>query len=243
MPSTRNRWESASPFSDGQIFLAADADWLPLVAASAVLSTAGPGLLTLNIPASTTANLWSPVSQMLRSGQLATAAFNQRQFGTAALVPGPSGVSGTSGPSALPVSAGVQSQGFPPWAGSVNPALHGGLNGAEGKGLQINWVDAIYEVDTGAITSVTFQLTQTKMPAVGTSAAPVVTNLIALAANGLPVAANTAGQATRTRITIASPVMSNGDGNELIANINFVTPAANTVKFYGCILGVSYNWQ
>lgn len=236
MPGTRQRWEGATPFTDGQIFLAADADFIAVGGGAPTLASAGPGLMTLNLASSATYNLFSPISQILRSGQLATAAINQQQFGTAALVPGPSGVANTSDALNLPA-------GFPPWLSSTNPTLTGGQKGPIPKGLQVNWVDAIYEVDTGAITSVTFGLTSTKFPAAGASGAPVVTNLIALGANGLPVAANTAGQATRTRITIATPVMSFGDGLELIANINFVVPAANTVKFYGCILGVSFNMQ
>jgi hypothetical protein len=234
MSDTRGRWTASTPFTDGQLFLGAS-KFTPLVAASAVPASAGAGLFTLNIPASTTANLFAELNQILRTGQLATNAVNQEQFGTAALVPGPSAVANTSDPLNLP-------SGFPPWTNSVNPTITGGQKGATPKGIQINWVDLSYEVDTGAITSATFGLTTTKMPTVATSAAPVVTNVIALGANGLPTAVNTAGQATRTRITVASPTFFTLDGTEVIANANFVTPAANTVKFYGAILGVTYNW-
>lgn len=240
--NTQGPISSSTPNTDGQIWIGASS-FTPLVAASAVPASAGAGLLTLNIPASTTANIFAELNAILRTGQLATAARNQRNFGTSAGVPGPSGVSGTSGPLALPTSVGAAGQGFPPWPSSVNPTLTGGLHGALGKGLQINWADLIYEVDTGAITSVTFGLTQTKMPAIGTPAAPVVTNIIALGANGLPVAANTAGQATRTRITNTAPVMLNVDAGEIIINANFVAPAANTVKFYGVVLGCSFNYN
>lgn len=236
MPKTLGRWESQTPFTDGQLFMGANSDWTPLVAASAVPASAGAGLWTLNIPASTTANLFTTLTSIIRTGQLATAAVNQEQYGTAALVPGPSSVSNTSDPLNLP-------PGFPPWLSAINPVLTGGQKGPIPKGVQVNWVDAIYEVDTGAITSVTFGLTTTKFAAVGTAAAPVVANVIALAANGLPTAANTAGQATRTRITVATPAFVVVDGTEIVANINFVTPAANTVKFYGCVFGVSYNFN
>lgn len=239
MSKTLGRWEAQTPFTDGQLFLGAS-KFTPLVAASAVPASAGAGLFTLNTPASTTANLFAELNQILRTGQLATAAVNQEYFGTAAVAPGPSSVAGTSDPLALP-------PGFPPWLNSVNPTLTGGnansgVKGPIPKGIQINTVDLIYEVDTGAITSVTFGLTTTKMPTVATSAAPVVTNIIALGTNGLPTAVNTAGQATRTRITVASPAFFILDGTEVIANANFVTPAGNTVKFYGVVLGVTYNW-
>lgn len=232
--NTQGPISSATPNTDAQIWAGASS-FTGLVAASAVPASAGAGLWTLNIPSSTTANLFSELNEILRTGQFASANRNQRQFGTAALVPGPSGVANTSGPLAI--------AGYPPFTNATNPIRTGGLTGPLGKGLQINWVDVIYEVDTGAITSVTFGLTQTKMPAAGASGAPVVTNIIALAANGLPVALNTVGQATRTRITNPAPAMLTTDGGEIIANLNFVVPAANSVKLYGCIFGCSFNFN
>lgn len=232
--NTQGPISSATPNTDGQIWIGASA-FAPLVAASAPLASAGAGLLTLNVPSSTTANLFSVLNAILRTGQLASAARSQRQFGTAALVPGPSTVANTGSPLSI--------SGYPPFTQAQNPTLTGGFKGALGKGVQINYADLIYEIDTGAITSVTVGLTQTKMPAIGTPAAPVVSNIIALGANSLPVAANTAGQATRTRVTVAAPAMLTVDAGEIIANVNFVVPAANTVKFYGAILGVSFNFN
>jgi len=239
MGRSQGRWESASGFTDAQLFVGAS-EFAPLVVAGAPAASAGAGLWTRNIPASTTANLFADISQILRTGQLATAAYNQEEFGTAALVPGPSGVANTSDPLNLPA-------GFPPaWnpASTQLPTLTGGLKGPIAKGLKFIYVDVIYEIDVGAITSVTFGLTQTQMPPVGTSAAPTVSSIIALAANGLPVAANTAGQATRTRIAVvtANQVYLALDGTEIIANVNFVAPASNSAKFYGCIFGMHYNY-
>jgi len=238
MSTTRGRWEQATGFTDGQLFVGAT-NFLPSAASgAATIVSSAAGLLTLNQAASLTGNFFASISTLLRTGQLATAAVNQEEFGTAALVPGPSSVANTSDPSDLP-------PGFPPWTEAVIPTITGGYKGPIPKGLKPIWVDLIYEIDTGAITSVTFGLTKTAMPPVGTSAAPVVTNIITLGANGLPVAANTAGQVTRTRINVATAnqLYLNTDGTELIANVNFVTPASNSVKFYGMILGCHFNYN
>lgn len=238
MSRTQGRWEQGTGFTDAQLFVGAS-KFTPISTSGATTkASAGAGLWTVNTAASLTSNLFAELNQILRTGQLATASVNQEEFGTAALVPGPSGVTNTSDPSNLP-------PGFPPWAAAALPTLTGGLKGPIPKGIKPIWVDVIYEVDAGAITSVTFGLTQTVFPAAGASGAPTVTNIIALAANGLPVAANTAGQATRTRIAVASGNQNYLvlDGTEIIANINFVTPAANSVKFYGIILGCHYNYN
>lgn len=236
MTITRGRWEGGLSFTDGQIFLGANADFTALVAASAPIASAGAGLLTLNVSASTTANLFSSLTAILRTGQLAVNVQTQRQFGTAALVPGPSAVANTSDP--LNVWPG-----FPGLAASKNPTVSGGINGPIPKGIGINSVDVIYEVVTGAITSATIGITKTKMPAPGTSAAPIVANILALAANGLPTAANTAGQATTTRIATTDANFIILAESEIIVNVNFVAPASNSVKFYGVVLNVNFNYN
>lgn len=237
MAQSLGRWEQRSPFTDGEIFVGAT-DFKPTAASGAVtLVSSAAGLLTLNQAASLTGNLFADISKILRTGQYATPAYNQQNFGTAAQnTPGPSLVSNTSDPLALP-------PGFPPNKAAQLPPVTGGFAGPIPKGIQINSVDVIYEVDTGAITSVTFGLTKTTFPKAGTSAAPAVTNIIALGANSLPVAANTAGQVTTTNIAVASPAFVNAFKSEIIANINFVTPASNSVKFYGIILHVNFNYN
>jgi hypothetical protein len=233
---TLGRLEGQTPFTDGQLFIGA-ANWLPLVVADAPIGSAGAGLFTRNCITGTTSQLFANISSLLRTGQLATPGVNQQQFGTAAAVPGPSSVSNTSDPLDLP-------PGFPPaWTpNNVLPTLSGGQKGPIPKGLMITSVDVIYEVDTDALTSVTFGLTQTTFPAIGTSAAPTVTNIIALGANSLPVAANTAGQVTPTRINIATPAFVNAFKSEIIANINFDV-AGGTAKFYGIILNSTFNYN
>lgn len=232
MSHTQNRWTQDTPQPDGQLFLTANN--FAMIGTQSPLTTAGAGLLTLNQAQSLTTSYWADINQMLRTGVLATPNLSQEQFGTAASQPGPSSVSGTSGPLGI--------NGFPPFTGAQLPTLSSGqVSGAKGKGLQINWVDMVYEVDTLALTSATFTLNKTVMPAAGASAAPVVT---AIPVTGtLPLVTNTAGQVTRSRITVTTPAMITADGTSLIAELILVTPATSTVKFYGMIFGVSFNFN
>lgn len=218
---------AGTPNTDGQIFLAPGEGWAPTTG-SAPLTTAGAGLLYALVAASQTLNLYSPISQMLRTGQFPRTPFSEEQFGTAAGVPGPTSVANTSGPRAI--------NSRPPFTGANLPTVLGAAKQPQPKGLQINWIDVIYQVLGVALTSATFQLTNTVF---ANLVAPVVTNPVALGANGLTTAV--AAQPTRTRITLATPAFSILDGSELIANLNLVSPAGSTVKFYGAILGVTFN--
>lgn len=228
---TAGTFNQDTPQSDGQIFFGAS-EFTPLVAATGVLASSAAGLYSLNVPASSTANLFANLNELLRTGVLGV--FGQEAFGTAASVPGPSTVANTSGPSAL--------QGRPPILAANEPTIIGPVRGALPKGLQINSVDVIYTVGTLAVTSATLGLTQTKFGAAGAGAtAPVVANIIALAANGLPVAV--AANPVTTRIAVPTPAMIILPETEIILNVNFVTPATSTVTFYGVNMNVSYNYN
>ena len=225
--NTGGSFEQDTAFNDGQIFLGPNGDFAP-TAGTAPLTTSAAGLLYGLVAASQTCNLFSIISQMLRTGVYPQAPFSSQQFGTAASVPGPSTVSGTGGPRGI--------AGRPPIPAAKLPTVIGQTAQPIPKGLQINWVDIIYQVLGVALTSATFGLTNTQFI---NGVAPAVSNLIALAANGLTTAV--AAQPTRTRILVPTPAFTILDGSELIANLNFVTPAGSTVKFYGAVLGVSFN--
>lgn len=209
--------------SDGQIFV-------PPAAFDLAQTISGPGLLYYLAPASTTSNLYAALSQLLRTGVYPAKPFALQQFGTALSVPGPTAVANTSGP--------LGQQGIPPIKNLSNPTIAGPIKGPIAKGLQINWIDVIYQVLGIALTSVTFSLSQTIFK---NAVAPAVTTPVALAANGLTIIV--AAQPTRTRITLATPAYSILDGSELIANLNLVAPSGSTVKFYGMILGVTFNYN
>jgi hypothetical protein len=227
MSHTVNRFTMDTPNPDGQLFIGSTkfAD----IGTHTAIAYPSAGLLERTIAASNAAVLVADLMQMIRTGVLATPNSTQRQFGTAASQPGPSSVAGTSGPFNI--------SGFPPFTSAQLPTL-GGKGNVIGKGIQVNWVDLIYSVAAVNLSAATVGLTSTVFQ---NGVAPAVTNIIALGANGLPVAITT--QPGRTRVTVVSPVMTTADGTELILNVNLTTPAGGTAIFYGAIVGLSFNFN
>src|SRR6266567_4198733 len=180
MSYTDSRWTQGSPNTDLSIFVGAD-QFIDFAAVATLPAAPAAGLLFKTVGNNAVAKFFASLSLLLRSGQFATAAYSQEQFGTAAAVPGPSSVAGTSSPLAL-------QPGFPPVT-AANMATVGGtlgtgfLSGPIPKGIQINSYDVIYQVLTLAAATATTGLTKTKFVNL---VAPVVTNIVALAANGLP---------------------------------------------------------
>lgn len=221
---TAGAFQQDTPNSDGQLFMGPASDFLAIGTQPAIAS-AGAGLLTYTLATASTYNLYSALSQILRTG-LATN--YQEQFGTAAGVAGPSAVAGTSDP--LGISTGI-----PPFLNANNP-IFGPKTGFVPKGVQINYVEAIYSVVTG-ITSATIGITNTKFT---NNVAPAVTNILALAGNSLPITAQ--ANPFRFRVTLATPIMNVLDGSNVILNLNIVT-GAGSATLYGVILGISFNYN
>ena len=228
MSHTDGFYEMDTPTPDGQFFVGAS-EFIDTNGA-ATTASAGAGLFSKNTPASSTSNFFANVAQILRrTGVFATPARVQEQFGTAASVPGPTAVPNTSGPEGT--------SGYPPWIGTTVPTLAGPVTGPIPKGYRINSIDVIYDVEAVDLTSATTGLTVTSFT---NGNAPVVTNRIALANNGLSlVHAN--GVAKVINIAVPSPVFSTASDGETIINVNFVTPAGSSVKFYGVVLLCDFN--
>jgi hypothetical protein len=211
-----------------QIFV--DAGWFTDVAGLATVASAGPGLFVKHVPATDASTFFANLGLLLRTGQYASAD-GQSQFGTAAGVAGPTTVANTSGPLALP-------PGIPPILAANLPTLGNIQRGPIPKGMQINSIDVIYTVAALAAAVATVGLTTTTF---ANATAPVVTNLIALAANGLP----TAVQATPyvKNVAVATPAMLITADTEVIANVNFTGGATGTVDFYGIVVHCSFNFN
>jgi len=240
MPDTAGRWTSSTSYPDLQIFVGAlkFKDLAGLATTPATIAT--PGLLWQLVPAGDTCIFAAQLDELLlRSGVYATAAYTQRQFGTAASVPGPSSVSGTSGPLSLPGSGSPNYQGFPPIPGASMATLAGPVSGPSVKGIQIDSTDVIYQVlaDATAVAA-TVGLTKTTF---SNLAAPVVTNLIALGANGLPVVIGAQPQVTN--VAVASPAMIQAADTEVLLNINLTGGTAGTIKFFGAVIKAHYNFN
>jgi hypothetical protein len=116
--------------------------------------------------------------------------------------------------------------------------LAGATAGPWPKGVQINSIDVIYHVITLAASLATVGVTVTKFV---DKTAPVVTNIITLAANGLSTAAN--GNQYVTNVAVPTPVMLTDADSQVIVNVNLTAGATGTIDFFGVVLHCSYNFN
>ncbi|SRR6266567_280170 len=240
MPHTDGRWTSGTSFPGLQQFIGAEQFALLGGAAPLPATIATPGLLFRTVAAGSAAIFAKSLSELLlRALLLASAQYEQEQFGTGASVPGPSAVANTSGPLALPGSGSPFYQGFPPISGTSMATLAGPGTGLNAKGIQIDSVDVIYQVLTDATAvAATMGLTKTVF---ANLVAPVVTNIIALGANGLPVIIGAQPQVTS--VAVATPAMITAADTDVLLNINLTGGTAGTIKFYGAVVKSHYNLQ
>ena len=229
MAVTEGRWEGNTPFPDMHLFFGAD-QFTDFAAVSTLPAAPAAGLLFKTVPASAASKFFITPEIMLRSGIFALSSYAQEQFGTAASVPGPSAVPNTSDPLALP-------PGFPPMVAANMPTLGAIQRGPIPKGIQINSIDVIYQVLTVNATAATVGLTRTLIPG---GAAPTVTNIIALGANGLPTAIQ--ANVTPTNVPVVNPgmIIFTND-TQPIVNVNLTAAAGGTINFYGVVLHCSFN--
>jgi hypothetical protein len=228
MSITEGRFEGNTSFPDLQFFLGFD-DFID-TSSHAVNATQGAGLVNQTLAASLAATLFSNVAPWLRTGVYASS-YDQEQFGTAAGVAGPTTVANTGGPLAL-------LPGIPPITAANLPTLGNIQRGPIPKGMQIDSVDVIYTVTGAALTTATVGLTKTVF---ANNAAPVVTNLIALGANGLPTAVQ--AQPYVTNVAVGTPAMITSADAEVILNVNLTTQGGGSAIFYGVVIKAHYNFN
>lgn len=238
MSQTDGRWTARTSFPDLQIFCGADAFSLLGGTAPLPATIVTPGLLFRTVAAGSAAILAMNLELLLRSGIYGNAAYDQEQFGTAASVPGPSLVANTNDPDALRGSGTPNFQGFPPLPAARLATLGAIASGPSIKGIQIDSVDVIYQVlaDATAVAA-TIGLTSTVF---ANLVAPVVTNLIALGANGLPVVIGAQPQVKNVLVTV--PAMIQAADTAVLLNINLTGGTAGTIKFYGAVVKAHYNF-
>jgi len=227
---TDGAWEQSNPSTDLQLFLGAD-QFTDFAGGATYPNVIVPGQIYQTVPTGVASKfVITPQALLLRSGQYAT--FGQQAFGTAAAVPGPSTVAGTSGPLALP-------QGRPPMTAAQMPTIAGSKSGPIPKGIQINSVDVLYQVIAAAATVATLGLTLTKF---AQQAAPVTTNLIALGPNGLPTATGLHVQIATVAVPSAAMIVPTLD-TQVVLNINLTAGAGGSINFYGAVLKCNYNFN
>jgi hypothetical protein len=242
---TAGTFSQDTPNADAEIFIGPQEfiQGAGTAAAAALTGITGTGG-TANIisVASTSTGLSSraiTISRLvLRTGVFAPSTpqtLSGQAFGTAAAVPGPSAVAGTSGPSGFGVN-----QVIPPVLKANLPTLIGSVAGAKAKGIQINWVDVFFAA-TGVVTSVSVVLRRL-IAAPGVAAIPIVIVDMNLVVAVGPLTATTANQVARVRSVNPSPLMITGDATLIDLEYNY-TIAAGVFTSYGVVLGCSYNFN
>jgi hypothetical protein len=232
MSFTEGKWEQGTPQSDAHLWIGAD-EFVDFAAVATRPAAPAQGLLYVTVPSTAAAKFFkSPEATTLRSGVYASSAIDQEQFGTAASVPGPSTVANTGGPLGL-------SAGFPPLTAAQLATLGNVQRGPLAKGWQVNSIDVVYQVLAVTAGAATAALTKTQFQNL---VAPVVTNIIALGANGLPTAIGAQPQVTN--IPVTSPAMivpAQAGDTAVLVNINLTAGSGGTINFYGVMLNCSYN--
>lgn len=241
MPHTDGRWTQGTLVPGAQFFVPAQRfkDLAGLATTPATIAT--PGLLWQLVPAGDACIFVAGLDElMLREPIYASPAYDQEQYGTAASVPGPTAVAHTNGPLGIPGSGTPNYQGFPPTPAALLTTLVGANGGGAGlKGIQIDSVDAIYQVLTDATAvAATIGLTKTTF---SNLVAPVVTNLIALGAHSLPVIIGAQPQVTNVAVT--TPAIITAADTEVLLNINLTGGTAGTIKFFGAVIKAHYNYN
>lgn len=177
---------------------------------------------------------------MLRTGMLQSQALgmaaSQEAFGTAAATPGPSSVSGTSGPSAFGPNSVVA-----PVPAAALATLIGSVSGAAKKGIQINYMDFIYAVQTAAATSVGASAGVLTLPAPGLDLTTVATALFSATTLSAAVNSNNTTKVHRQRIIISGAAPLVTDCSVVSVLFNVTTPVNSVVGLIGILLGCSYN--
>lgn len=223
MSRTGGRFEAKTTFTDGYYnFGAQDFESYGGVATTFVRS--GSGLYVQNVAASLSPIFICTLSSILfKTGQTP---FLQQQFGTAAGVAGPTSVANTNDP---------DSQiGPPPQTGakSITPQA-----GFLLKGTNISDITLKYSISGAALTAHTIGITKTVF---ANNVAPVVTNVLANAANGLATA--TQAQPYVTKIAVNSGMLVT-DLSDYNIELDVSTQVAGVYQLFGVTIHVQYNYN
>ena len=227
--NTKNMLTQETPVPDLTVFFGASQ--FRDASGNGVFALPGAGLPQLTLANNLAGNFVVDMGLFFRTGVYATPALMQRQFGTSAGTPGPSSVANTSGPLALPT-------GFPPTLGAKLATRVGGAAGPIPKGIQINSIDVIYTVAGLAAALAQVGLTATQY---ANNAAPTVTNLIALGANGLPTAIQ--AQPYVKNVAVPVPAFVITPDTEAVLNVKLTSGATGTIAFAGVCVNASYNFN
>lgn len=234
MPNTDQFWQGDTPFPDQEIFVGATE--FKDLSAVATLASAAAGLLTLNLATAAAGNFIANITAALkRTGVFASTNLFQQQYGTSASLPGPQ--------QSLPNSNDPEGiRGFPPFTAAQLPTLIGAAHGAVAKGITVTSIDILYSI--GAVNAALAQCGLTNTNFIDNNAAtPTVANLIALAANSMPVAFRTNYYRFNVPVPTAAQQMLTSFDSELIANVKLTAGSGGTINFYGIVAKCNFNFQ
>lgn len=230
MSRTNGQFQMKTPFTDGLIwFNPINNCWAQ--AGGATLTRGAAASYYLLQAASQSGVIVVAFDNVLK--RLGTAPFLQEQFGTAAGVAGPTGVANTSDPDGNTIAPYI-----PPMTKASMTTITGGEAGFVPKGIRVDNVALVYQVNTLALTSIGIRVDKVSYT---NNAAPVVVNVLANGANGLQTAVQ--AQPYVTVIPIAGPVFDVTDNTTFTCEITPVTPATSTFQLFGVALHVSFNYN
>lgn len=226
MSRTNARYEGELPFTDGVFPVTLD-DINNFGGGTATKTRNAKGDYSLNVAASQACVFATSFAGLIfRTGQTP---FLQEQFGTAAGVAGPTAVANTSDPDAQ--------IGVPPQTGNL---LITPQTGFIPKGIKVVNIALKYLIGTNPLSVHTIGLTRSQFTD-NSATAPVATDIIANAANGLATAAR--ANYYVTVVSVASPLFSIQDLNDLWLEIDATTPAGGTYRLYGATVRVAFNYN
>lgn len=220
MSQTNGRWEATQPFTDAIIPFAAND--FNATSGTAALTRNAKGDYSLNVSTGQTCIFLMPFTRIMhRLGTAFLDSDSLEQFG------------GTNSP--------FNNQLRPPITNATNPIAGGApTTGAmTNRGVKIMDVTLHYLIGAVNLSTHTVGLSKTVYPVSGTPGALVVTDVLANAANGLPVAFNANPQSTK--VAIGTPVWNMTDLSSLILELD-ATTSTGTYRLYGGSVHVQYNW-
>jgi hypothetical protein len=198
---------------------------------SFVPATDTPSLMVFNID-----------TLLLRLGMLQSKNYaansSQQAFGTAE-GPGPNSTSGTSAPSGFGSDSVIA-----PIAAANLPTLIGSVSGPPAKGIQLNYIDLVYQIFGNVLASFEYQVDKITIPP-GFDQNVVISNMVPLGNVPLAFRQPMTNDISRFRISVPNPKMLVDDGDFIQVQVAMSSPpsSGDSLAFIGLFLGCSYNFN
>ena len=227
MGRTAGWWLQDTSLPDGLVFQ-------PATSALAIVGTVvanrdGLGLYNVTGIASQTVTLAFFLSKILRFGMQDD---GQQAFGSAS----GTGQAGLATPPGI-FATYLQQSGRPPYTAAQNQIVPT----KRPKGIGVISVTPVYSVLTADATSVSIGVTKTVF---ANNGVPAVTALLTAGTNGQTIThGTTAANAIASALSAANAAPVTDVNAEVIAELSIVLPVSSTVKIYGLVWNVQFNYN